>query len=259
MDTAPKNRFRAVTAGTILSLQSIDANTALAQTRPMRHRRPNSFGSRAASLALIAALGAAGSLACATVARAGTPDAKTKPLGSIEETARAHLDRMAAFHGADIYPGDVVETDTGGALHLRLGSGQLYLSASSSASLEQRGAVASVTLAKGSARFSWPDPLYFELKTPVGTLRGSGTHASSGQVIIFNPQQIVVTASRGDLVLESDADFYVIPEGKSYRVVIEEGASESKAAHGARRQGPAQRKLLFFPIATTGSVAEVIP
>ncbi len=259
MDTALKNRFRAVTAGTILSLQSIDANKPPAQTRPMRHRRPSLFGNRAASLALIAVLGATASLACATVVRAGTPDAKTKPLGSIEETAGARLDRISALRGASVYPGDVVETDTGGALHLRLGSGQLYLSASSSASLEQRGSVASVTLAKGSATFSWPDPLYFELKTPVGTLRGSGTHATSGQVVIFNPQQIVVTASRGDLVLESDGDFYIIPEGKSYRVVIEQAASDSSVARRARRQAPAQRKLLFFPITTASSVAEVIP
>lgn len=226
----------------------------------MRHRRLRRLlGSRAASLALIAVLGAAASLSCATVVRGGTPDAKTKPLGSIEETAGARLDRISALRGASVYPGDVVETDTEGALHLRLGSGQLYLSASSSASLEQRGAVASVTLARGSATFSWPDPLYFELKTPVGTLRGSGTHATSGQVVIFNPQQIVVTASRGDLVLESDGDFYIIPEGKSYRVVIDESASDSRAARGARRQAPAQRKLLFFPITTASSVAELIP
>ena len=194
---------------------------------------------------------------------ASTPSHGRKPLGSIAETARARLDGISASTGANLYPGDVVETDAAGVLRLRLGSGQLFLSAASSASLEQRGNFASVTLAKGAATFSLPDPLQFELKTPAGTLRGSGTHPTSGQVVIFTPQQIVVTASKGDLVLDHAGQFYTIREGRSYRIVIEDDPAMPHAApsRSADRPNPAarHRKLLFFPVAKAGLVAATFP
>lgn len=181
-----------------------------------------------------------------------------RPLGSVAETSGAHRNGLSALTGASVYPGDVVETDTAGELHLRLGSGQLFLSASSSVSLEQRGQLASVTLAKGSASFSLPDPLGFELQTPAGTLRGSGTHATRGQVVVFSSQQIVVTASRGDLILDNDGELHVIPEGKSYRIVIERISSPVMAATSDDRPRP-RRKLYFFPLATGSSVASLVP
>jgi hypothetical protein len=184
-----------------------------------------------------------------------------KVLGSIAETNEAHLDGVNAFSGATLYTGDVVDTDNQGTLRLRVGSGQLYLSASSSASLEQRAGLASITLARGSAAFSLPDPMQFELETPAGTLRGSGTHATSGQVTILGPSQIVVTASRGDLILDNDGELNMIPEGRSYRIVIEQ---QDQSDSGADNQTPKQahrhrRKLLFILLGVGAVVAITIP
>jgi hypothetical protein len=188
-------------------------------------------------------------------------DTNQKVLGSIAETNEAHLDGVKALSGASLYTGDVVDTDAQGTLRLRVGSGQLYLSASSSASLEQHAGLASITLARGSASFSLPDPLQFELETPAGTLRGSGTHATSGQVTILGPAQIVVTASRGDLILDNDGELNMIPEGRSYRIVIEQ---QDQSDSGADNQTPKQahrhrRKLLFFLIGAAAAVAATIP
>jgi hypothetical protein len=211
---------------------------------------------------LVALLSAA-LCAAPAIARA-SDDSNLKPLGSIAETTHAHVDGVSALSGATVYPGDVVETDTGGALHLRLGSGQLFLSASSSASLEQRGELASVTLVKGSVSFSLPDPLQFELDTPAGTLRGSGTHSTSGRVVIFSPHEIVVTASRGDLILDNHGELHLIPEGKSYRIVIEEEsptptATSARAGDSPKRVRQHRRRLFFFLLASGSTVAARIP
>lgn len=183
--------------------------------------------------------------------------ADQKPLGAIAETVGAHLNGASALHGARIYPGDVVETNTAGVLDLRLGSGHLLLSASSEASLEQHGKLATVTLEKGSVTFSLPDPLQFELETPAGTLRGSGTRATDGQVEIFGPDQIVVTASKGDLILDNDGELHVISQGQSYRIAIEQDSLI--AASSERRPKPKRahqhRKLFFFLLAPGGTMA----
>lgn len=187
---------------------------------------------------------------------AGAPNQRA--LGTIAEANRARLGGTSAVTGTTVYVGDVVETDTQGALRLRLGQGQLYLSASSSASLEEHAGLATVTLAKGSATFSLPDPTQFELETPAGILRGSGTKATRGEVSIHNPSEIVVTASHGDLVLDNDGDFHTIAEGKSFRIVIEEDSAGS-ADDTPKNTRHRKRKLLFFLIAAGAVVAATIP
>jgi hypothetical protein len=188
-------------------------------------------------------------------------DMYQKPLGSVAESARAQLDGNSAITGATLYPGDVVVTDSQGALRLQLGMGQLYLSASSSASLENHAGLSTVTLARGSATFSLPDPMQFELETPAGILRGSGTRATSGQVAIVAPNQLVVTASRGTLILDNGGELHVIPEGKSYRIVVEQDDSGSTPPNGQAPQSPRRhrRKLLFFLIGAGAAVAATIP
>jgi hypothetical protein len=180
-----------------------------------------------------------------------------KTRGAIAQTAGARPNGSSALIGATVRSGDIVETDTRGALHLRLGSAQVFLSRSSSASLEQRGSMASLMLVKGSATFSLLNPLGFQLETPAGILRGSGTHATAGQVVVVSTDQMVVTASKGNLILDTDGNLYEIREGHAYRIVIDEdrGASVSSLD----RQGPGQarqhRKLFFFLLGNAGTFA----
>lgn len=206
-----------------------------------------------------------GAILCAITAAAfvtaTASSADQKPLGAIAKTTGAHLNGLSALNGTRVYSGDIVETNTAGALHLRLGSGHLLLSAASEASLEQHGKLATVTLEKGSATFSLPDPLQFELETPAGTLRGSGTEPTSGQVEIFGPDQIVVTATKGDLILDNDGELHVILQGRSYRIAIEQDSFE--IASSTRKPKPKHahrhRRLLFFELAPGGTVAAMMP
>ena len=182
----------------ILYFLSIDAREARVQSWPMQGRSTWKIAHRCLAALLSTALGLAPGMARTSLERA---------LGTVAEADGARLGGVSAVSGVTVHAGDVVETDSHGAMRLRLGKGQLYLSASSSASLEEHAGLASVTLAKGSASFSLPDPSEFEIETPAGTLRGSGTKATRGQVAITNAHQILVPASHGDLVLDSDGDF----------------------------------------------------
>lgn len=175
-------------------------------------------------------------------------------LGTVEEANHASVRGASAISGTSIYAGDAVTTDKQGAVRLRLGKGKLYLSASSSASLEQRAGLATVTLAEGSATFSWPDPTQFELETPVGTLRGSGTKATQGQVRISKPTEVEVSATHGDLVLENDGEYYTLEQGKTFRIVMVDDSSLRAEHHNAQApqaSHPPTHKLVFVPVPAT--------
>jgi hypothetical protein len=178
-----------------------------------------------------------------------------KPLGTVEEAKHARVHGDSASSGTAVYAGDAVQTDSQGAVRVRVGKGRLYLSASSSASVEKRAGLATVTLAKGSATFSLPDPTEFELETPAGILRGSGTKATRGQVTITGTNEIVVSATEGALVLDDNGEFYTIAQGKAYRIVVtvpkSSKGSISSDSQTAERQ---KHKLLFFPVHATNIV-----
>ena len=59
-------------------------------------------------------------------------------LGVVIQTQDAHLSNAnAQITIATVYPGDAITTEQDGTIRLRIGSGQLYLAPSSSASLTQ--------------------------------------------------------------------------------------------------------------------------
>jgi len=177
-----------------------------------------------------------------------------KSLGTLEEAKHASVRGASAISGTSVYAGDAVKTDEQGTVRLRLGKGKLYLSASSSASLEQRAGLATVTLAQGSATFSLPDPTQFELETPVGVLRASGTKLTRGQVRITKANEVEVSASHGDLVLDSDGEYYTLPQGKTFRIMIV-ADSNSQAGDRSKQKSQAtqhpKRELHFFPVQPT--------
>lgn len=227
----------AVATVTILSFGVIDASGRSFQVRCMHSGKPHYlFGSRCLA-----------ALICVGLCNQPIASGSDTALGMVAEAQHAHLDGVSAVTGATIYAGDAVDTENPGVLRLRLGTGQFYLSASSAATLSKRSGVAGVKLVRGTANFSVPDSTQFELETPAGILRGSGQNPTRAQVTITGPRELVVSAIRGDLILDNDGELHTIPEGKSYRVVIEdEPGSPSVNDDTPKNTRHRKRKLLFF-------------
>jgi hypothetical protein len=170
-----------------------------------------------------------------------------KALGMVAEAEHAHLDGVSAVSGATIYAGDAIDTENPGVLRLRLGTGQLYFSGASAATLSEHSGVAGVKLVRGTASFAVPDSTQFEIETPAGTFRGSGKNATRGQVTITNPNELIVWAVRGDLILDNDGELHTIAEGKTFRVVIEDqSGSQDQDNTPPKNTRRRRRKLLFF-------------
>jgi hypothetical protein len=180
--------------------------------------------------------------------------ANEKPLGLVLQAESAQISNAKVAIGTTVYPGDKVETDAGGKLRLRMGTSQLYLLASSSATLGQRSDSLFAEVSRGTVGFSSNGADQLELEVPQGVIRASNGQPAYGQVTIVSPQEIIVSAFHGSLVLDNDGELHTIPEGKSYRVTMDlEPAAVPVPAAAAYRENadntPAKRrrrKLAFI-------------
>jgi len=186
-----------------------------------------------------------------------------KPLGLVVQAQEAQLDNAKLAVGTTVYPGDTVATDAGGGLRLKLGASQLYLLAESAATLEQDASTVHAVVARGTVGFSSSGGENVELEVPQGILRAAQGQAAYGQVAILSPQEVLISAYRGELVLDNDGELHTIPAGKNYRVTMEpDQADQQTSAARAGGDNPViqprnhhgRRRLAFYLI-FTGAMA----
>jgi hypothetical protein len=189
--------------------------------------------------------------------------AATKPLGMVIQAREALLDDSNLAVGTTVYPGDTVQTDEGGTLRLKFGTTQVYLLSSSAATFSERGTAIRATVGRGTVGFSESEPSNVELAIPQGTLRAANGQAAYGQVSIIGPQDVVISAYQGTLVLDNEGELHTIPAGKSYRVSmdLEPAAQPTPAARRDSDPGrdagviPTKRRKLYFELLVAGATA----
>jgi len=139
-------------------------------------------------------------------------------LGMVVVAQSAHLGGTNAVMGANLFSGDVLDTDSGGELRWKVGSSQLYLLSASSATLSQQDQQVRVKLGHGTVGFSSAVASQLEIETPVGIVRSADGQRGFGQVTIVGPLKILVTAYSGALVVERNSSSRTIAAGESYNV-----------------------------------------
>jgi hypothetical protein len=195
--------------------------------------------------------------------------ANEAPLGLVTQAQSAQIGNTKVEIGTTIFPGDILATDVGGTLRLKFGASQLYLLSASSASLAQTATsnMVHAMVSRGTVGFSSTGNDQIELEIPEGVLRAAKGEPAYGQVTIIGPQEVVISAYRGTLVLEYDGEFRSIPAGKSYRVTMDlEPSADPQAPAGVGGSVPSTKKALNTPtlvwalvaVGAAGGVAYVI-
>jgi hypothetical protein len=179
----------------------------------------------------------------------------------VTQAREALLDNSILAVGTTVYPGDTVQTDEGGTLRLKFGTAQLYLLGGSAASFSQKENVIRATVGRGTVGFSSTASNDVELAIPQGILRGANGQAAYGQVTITSPQEVVISAYRGALVLDNEGELHTIPEGKTYRVTMDLEPAALPAARKDQDPGkdagviPPRRRKLYFELFVVGATA----
>lgn len=190
-------------------------------------------------------------LLIATLASFPVTAASAKPLGVVVTAENARLDSTGAVNGAAVYSGDVLATDTGGSLRLRIARSQMYLLSSTAATLLQQENVVQAKLDRGTLGFSMPAPGELEIGTPLGIIRAADGQHVFGQVIVLSPSRMQISAYEGTLVVAAGAGpKKIIAPGETYEATLaaDAGAADDAGPKGVGSEGIRWKRVIGVAI-----------
>ncbi len=161
------------------------------------------------------------------------------PLGTVIAADRAHVGRANADVGTTVYGGDLLSTDMQGSVQVRAGAARLLLTSVSSATVDNSEGAPSAKLLRGTATFSTGNAHAFTLYASTATIRPETDAPTIGQVTYVDDKELYVTARRGTLTVTVEDETQVIPEGRSYKVLLDPSAAPQEPAGAVSgNQGP---------------------
>lgn len=178
--------------------------------------------------------------------------AEEQPFGVVALADQAHVGTAYASAGANVYPGDALDTLPGGSLRLRVATGQFYLLSASAANLGEDGTILRATAVRGTVGFSSLTAKQFEMETPEGMIRSANNLPAYGQITITGPKEAVVSCYRGTLLLERNGQQLLIDAGKSYDVSV---VSDPEPPQGKVGVAPGYTDHLVWKLIVIGGAA----
>ena len=189
-------------------------------------------------------------------APASSPSA---PLGVVVAAENSNVGAGVTTSGATIYDGDLLKTQTNSTLRVRLGSGQMVLRQNTTANVHAFPNGFSADLNEGTVVVSSPMGQTFQLIADGVTIRPLNTEATSGQISLISPTELVLTGTRGTLEVSMGDEIRTVEAGNSYRLEVEtEDAGPGPAGAGQTPHPTARRRFLWFFIPAMGVVTGII-
>jgi hypothetical protein len=188
-------------------------------------------------------------------------------LGIVVASHSATLGNGIASDGATLYNGDRLVTSPNGGLSLRSGDAMLYMSGSTQVTLHRtpsrnpviKKSLIRADVSSGSISFSLSPDQYF-LVSAHGVLIGPAAPMPTlGEITILDQKAFEIRARRGPLKIVYRDDSEIIPEGKSYRVELDDSTGTTAPASIKTKQvHPAgRRRFIFLFLLGTAAIAAV--
>jgi hypothetical protein len=179
--------------------------------------------------------------------------ASAKPLGVVVASQNASVGAAAAATGATVFSGDAISTAASGALRLRAGAAQLYLLAESQATVREQSGILNIGLERGGIRFSSSQESPLAVRTANALVRPSGAQPTHSQVVLAGPNELVVSNFRGALEVVVGTEVHSVPEGTTYRVLVEP-QTQGPAGTGSAAAKTHQVMMILLGVAVAGAV-----
>lgn len=178
------------------------------------------------------------SLALIEVPAMAAPAANTPaaPLGVVMSAENGNVGASATMSGSTIYDGDRLQTQAGSTLRVRLASGQMVLKESTIADVHTLAKGFSANLNAGTVIVSSPAGQTFQILADGATIRPANDQPTSGQISMISPTELVLTGTRGTMLVSMGDEVKTLEAGSSYRLEVE----PDEAAPNSDPQGPPQ-------------------
>jgi hypothetical protein len=177
----------------------------------------------------------------------GTPSA---PLGVVLAAENANAGVDATYSGATIYDGDRLVTQDIGTMRVRLGTGQIFLQKSTSTQVHAIPNGFSADLDVGSVSVSSSEGQTFHLLADGATISPASTHPTSAQISKISPTELILTSTRGSLLVTMGDEVKTIEAGSSYKMEVETDEADPQQ----KRQAPVSTARNHFILIVIGAV-----
>jgi hypothetical protein len=186
--------------------------------------------------------------------------ASDNTIGTVVQSETGRLGNAVAVIGTTVYAGDNLWTETG-TLRVKVGSGQMYLLASSAATVARNSDAVQAMVTRGTVGFTTGASERVELFIPEGIVRAASDQPAYGQVTLVGPTEAVISAYRGALILDNAGDLHTIGAGNSYRVKILDDTDavtpqkpEGEGTEPQIKFYPQKRRRLLITLIVLGAV-----
>jgi hypothetical protein len=175
--------------------------------------------------------------------------------GVVLQADRAVVGDNSAASGASIFDGDALITDSAGSLRARFGASQAYLPSKSSAVMHPLVGGFSASLVTGTIVLTSAPGETFRLLADGAVIRPKSAEPAVAQVSLISARELILTSRKGELEVAAEGQVQSIPEGTSYRMVIE--PADPGAPQGTAGAGSNRNKVIFIVIAAAAVAAAV--
>ncbi len=160
-------------------------------------------------------------LAAASLTFAPLSRAQDTPLGVVLQANLAHIRQSQLTEGASVFPGEEISTDVAGSADIRIANSRYSLAANSHGRFyPAHGAKGSVAeLSSGTLTFRRDNGDSMVVVASDVRIVPKGDEPATGQVTIYSPCKINVTAITGDLQVTAGAETHLVAEKESYEVL----------------------------------------
>lgn len=142
----------------------------------------------------------------------------------------------SAANGTTIFDGDLLETGDSGRLQVRFGLSQAYFLAKSAAVVHQSAPGFVTDLMSGTVVLSSQQGGTFRVLADGATIRPSTAQPTVAQVTWVSANELLLASSKGPLEVSMGDEVKTIPDGGSYRMLIE--PEPSAQGQGQGQGGP---------------------
>jgi len=195
----------------------------------------------------------------ASIAGGGTPGV----LGIIEQANRAHLGSATVSEGTTVYEGDRLSTEANGTLQMRCGDVVLLLEGESSVIVRSNASAATeefyAELVRGAVVLSSSAGVAGEIVVRSARIRPLGTVPGAVQVRILGEKELIIFAKRGPALFSYRGENETIPEGKTYRVILDpsEAGGGASGDQTASKPGAHNKGFILVAVGAAAVVAGV--
>lgn len=179
------------------------------------------------------------------------------PLGVVVSSENSNYGAAVTTSGSTIYDGDHLQTQPNATIRVKLGSGQLILRQSTIADVHAFPNGFSANLDNGTVVVSSPEGQTFQLVADGATVRPATSQATSGQISMISPNELILTGIRGTLEVSMGDEVKTVEAGSSYRLEVEPDEAEPTSS-GQSPRPTGRNRFLFILIPAVAAVAGII-